>query len=54
MVKHWKSLPREAVESPDLEIFREHVDVALRDINSGHGGDLFMVGVGDFKGFFQP
>lgn len=54
VVKHWKSLLREEVESPDLEIFKEHVDVALKDINSGHGGDSFMVGLGDFKGLFQP
>lgn len=29
MVKHW--LTREVVESPTLELFNRHVDVALRD-----------------------
>ncbi|KAK4828588.1 hypothetical protein QYF61_000040 [Mycteria americana] len=29
MTEHWQELPREAVESPSLEIFRSHLDVAL-------------------------
>jgi len=30
--------PREVGESPCLEVFRSHGDVALRDVVSGHGG----------------
>ena len=29
VVKHWTRLPREAVQSPSLEVFKKHVDVAL-------------------------
>ena len=28
----------EVVESPSLEVFKNHGDVALRDVVSGHGG----------------
>jgi len=30
-------LHREAVQSPSLEVFKNHVGVALRDVGSGHG-----------------
>jgi len=32
VIKHWNRLPREVVESPSLELFERHVDVAFRDM----------------------
>ncbi|KFV88637.1 hypothetical protein N308_03532, partial [Struthio camelus australis] len=29
VTEHWHRLPREAVESPSLEIFKTHLDVIL-------------------------
>ena len=31
-VRHWHRLPKEMVESPSLEVFQSHGDVALRDV----------------------
>ena len=37
-------------ESPSLEVSKDHGDVALRDVVSGHGGG----GLGELRGLFQP
>ena len=47
-------LSREVVQSASLQVSKNHVDVALRDVVSGHGGGGLMVGLGDLRGLIQP
>jgi len=37
VVRQEHRLPGEVGESPSLEVFKSRVDVALRDMGSGHG-----------------
>jgi len=53
-VMHWHRMPRGGVESPCLEVFKQPVDVAPRDVVLGHGGDGLAVGPHHLRGRFQP
>lgn len=49
-MRHWNRLPKDMVESPSLEAFKNGVDVALKDMVSGHGGGGLAVGLDDLSG----
>ena len=42
------------MQLPSLEVLRNHEDVSLGDMVSGHGGDGLTVGLDDLKGLFHP
>jgi len=41
------------VESLSLEMFKKRVDVALRHVVNGHGGNGLTVGLDDLRDLFQ-
>ena len=51
-VRQWHRLPREMVGSPPLRVFKNCVDVALRDAVSGYGGGG-LVGIDGLRGLFK-
>ena len=53
-VLQWHRLPREVVQSLSLEVLKNRVAVALRDVVSGHSGDGLLVGLDELCGLFQP
>ena len=32
VVRHWNSLPRDTLDAPSLEVFKNQIDVALTDM----------------------
>jgi len=47
VVLHWHRLPGEVVNPLSLEVLKNCVDVALRDVVSGHGGDGLVFGMNE-------
>lgn len=44
----------EVVESPSPEVFKNCMDVAFREVVSGHGRDELVVGLDHLRGLLQP
>lgn len=54
IIRRWDRLPGEAGGIMVPVGVKNHVDMALRDIVSEHGGDEFWVRPDDFRGTVQP
>jgi len=54
LVRQWHRLPGEEMQSLSLEVFQNRVNVAPRDMVSGHGGNGLVVGLDDLRGLLQP
>jgi len=51
---HTAKSKKKAMEGNCHLAFKSHVDVALGDVVSGHGGGGLTVGLDDLRGLFQP
>ena len=54
LVRQWHRLPGEVMKSLSLEVFQNRVNVAPRDMVSGHGGNGLVVGLDDLRGLLEP
>ena len=54
VLMHGHGLPGEVLESPSLEVFKSHGDMALRDMVGGHGGGGLTIRLGNHRSLLQP